>query len=67
MVSKIKSMRRHVETPLKETFAGRVGFLGNLVDRPDGRGMSWEFGSADMALSFQALPKVPVVLVLWDA
>lgn len=66
-VSKIKSMKSHVETPIKETFMGKDGLLRDLAAKLGGRDITREFGSADMTLYFQVLPKVPVVLMFWDA
>ncbi|MDY6904506.1 MAG: DUF3786 domain-containing protein [Thermodesulfobacteriota bacterium] len=66
-VSKIKSMKTHVEDPLKDAFSGRIQQLRGAAETLGARDMTLEFGSADAALCFQALPKVPVMLMFWDA
>lgn len=65
-ISKIKSMKNHVEEPLKERFKGKVEQLRGAAFRLGGRDMTGEFGSADVALYFQTLPKVPVMLMFWN-
>lgn len=65
-ISKIKSMKSHVEEPLRERFKGKVGQLRAAAFRLDGRDMTGEVGSADVALHFQVLPKVPVMVMFWD-
>jgi len=65
-VSKIKSMVDHVENPLKQKFKGKVGELlaaGELLGSVD---MTDEYNSADLALLFNPLPRVPVMIVFWD-
>lgn len=47
VVSKVKSMRAHVEEP--------IGDVGS------------DFPDADAALHFFALPRVPLLLLFWDA
>lgn len=66
-VSKIKSMIAHVETPLVETFKGRVADLKARAQALGGRDMTAETGSADAAILFTPLPRVPVMLMFWDA
>lgn len=66
-VSKIKSMKSHVEEPLKAAFSGKIAQLKDAAAGLGGRDMTREMGSADAALFFQALPRVPVVLMFWDA
>ncbi len=66
-VSKIKSMEKHVEKPLAEMFAGKVEELRKRALEAGGTDMTGSFGNADLAVRFQALPKVPVMLVFWDA
>jgi len=65
-VSKIKSMRSHVEAPLRERFAGRRGELAAAALRLGGLDITAESESADLAIRFQALPRVPVLLLFWD-
>lgn len=66
-VSKIKSMKSHVEEPLKEAFSGKIEQLRAAALRLGGRDMTRKVGSADIAIYFQVLPKVPVMLMFWDA
>jgi hypothetical protein len=66
-VSKVKSMRSQVEVPLHETFRGKIDQLRNAAAMLGGRDLTHEIGSADVALYFQALPRVPVLLLFWDA
>ena len=66
-VSKIKTMHGQVYEPLVQCFSGRV-----LVLREAGRSLGAEdwteqFGSADLALWIPALPRIPVLLMFWDA
>jgi hypothetical protein len=65
-ISKIKSMKSHVEAPLKETFKGKTEQLRTAAASIGGRDVTGKVGSADLALYFQVLPKVPVVLMFWD-
>ncbi len=65
-VSKVKSMAAHVEKPLAETFGTRREAL-----RQAGLGLGAEdqtgrFSSADLALCFAPLPRVPLLLLHWD-
>lgn len=72
-VSKIKSMKEHVEVPLVERFRDNTGELiqaakrlgaqaltetANFRDLPQGF-------SSDLAFLFRPLPKVPVMLLYW--
>jgi len=66
-VSKVVSMVSHVENPLQETFAGRVGELKKRAERIGGTDRSGDYDSADLAMEFQVLPRVPVMLVFRDA
>jgi hypothetical protein len=65
-VSKIKSMRSHVEAPLRERFAGHREALAAAALRIGGLDVTAESGSADLAIRFQPLPRVPVLLLFWD-
>lgn len=65
-VSKIKSMRAHVEAPLKAHFAGRCEDLAAAVLRIGGREITAENPSADRAFHFAPLPRIPVMLLFWD-
>lgn len=65
-VSKIKSMIDHVENPLVERFRGRRRELAAAADRLGGRPARPEDSSADVAIRFLPLPRVPVLLLFWD-
>lgn len=66
-ISKIKSMRRHVELPLIDHFSGKPEAL-KAVARPLGAvDIGAQYGTADVALKFLPLPKIPVILLFWDA
>lgn len=65
-VSKVKSMVEHVETPLIERFKSRTNeFLaaGKLLGGVD---MTHAYASADLALFFRPLPRIPVMVMFWD-
>ncbi len=65
-VSKIKSMIEHVENPLIERFRGRCHALKAAAEHLGGRPVSRKNTSADVAVCFPALPRVPVLLLFWD-
>jgi hypothetical protein len=65
-VSKIKSMHAQVEAPLRERFSGRRGALAAAARRIGGEDVSAQSESADLAFCFQALPRVPVMLLFWE-
>ncbi len=64
-VSKIKSMRQHVELPLLERFRGKTTELINAARRLGGREAGLPGFSPDVAFLFKPLPKVPVMLLYW--
>ena len=66
-VSKIKSMRAHVEAPLCERFTGHRAQLLDRAKTIGGLDLTGETASADLAIRFQLLPRVPVMLLFWDA
>lgn len=66
-VSKIKSMRAHVEAPLRERFSGRPDALAAAAIRIGGRDLTAETASTDLAFYFQPLPRIPVMLLFWEA
>ena len=66
-VSKIKSMAAHVEAPLVDCFSGRVADLKAAAARIGGEDVTAEIGSADLAVRLSPLPKVPVLLLFWEA
>lgn len=65
-VSKIVSMKEHVELPLIRTFAGNVEKLRENAETIGGKDQSAQYNSADLAFLFQVLPRVPVMLFFWD-
>ena len=66
-VSKQKTMLSRVELPLAQRFAGRIDALRAAASRIGGRDGSGQAPSADAAIFFQALPRVPVMLLFWNA
>lgn len=65
-VSKVKSMREHVEKPLIDCFSGRIEALRRSGLELGAEDCSKAFDSADLALAFRPLPRIPVLLVFWD-
>lgn len=65
--SKIKNMVDSVEHPIADAFADNILLL---KERALDQGACVEIehaGSADIALRFSAFPRVPVILLFWDA
>lgn len=65
-VSKIVSMRDHVETPLKNTFSGNMEKLGFECEKSGGKNVKDQYESPDLAYLFSVFPKIPVTLLFWD-
>lgn len=65
-VSKIKSMKKHVEAPLIERFSGRTAELLAACETIGARPVSDKGIDADVAMLFSPLPRVPVMLLFWD-
>lgn len=65
-VSKVKSMRSHVEDPLAKRFGGKPDELKAAALELGADDRSAENPSADAAFLFHPLPKVPVMLCFWD-
>ena len=65
-VSKIVSMRDHVEAPLKKTFISDIKKLKLACKNAGGNDASDQYESPDLAWHFQAFPKIPVILLFWD-
>lgn len=65
-VSKIKSMRQHVEEPLLERFRGRTEDLVANALSLGAVDVTRENQGAHAALLFRPLPRVPVLLIFWD-
>ena len=66
-VSKVKTMAGQVEAPLVDRFQGRLTELAAAAPSLGGRDMTGSENSADAAFHFQPLPRVPVMLLFWDA
>ena len=65
-VSKIKSMKEHVEQPLIERFKAKSCELLVAAKQLGGDDMTDEIPSADLALLFKPLPRIPMMLMFWD-
>ncbi len=65
-VSKVKTMAGQVEAPLAACFHGRVAMLRQAAARIGGVDVTHNDNNADVALHFQPLPRVPVMLLFWD-
>jgi hypothetical protein len=65
-VSKVKSMAAHVEKPLAERFASRPEALLRAGLELGAEDRTGRFSSADLALAFVPLPRVPLLLLFWD-
>ncbi len=65
-VSKIKSMREHVEEPLIKHFTGRCEALRDAALTLGAEDVKDSTQSADVVLFFRPLPRVPVMLLFWD-
>lgn len=65
-VSKIKSMRDHVEVPLANRFSGQVAALGAAAMKLGGEDKTAENPTADAVWLFRPLPRIPVMLLFWD-
>ena len=66
-VSKIKNMVAGVEMPLIERFSRHADDLSIAAGQLGGQDVSAEFPTADRAILFRPLPRVPVLLMLWDS
>jgi len=65
-VSKIISMKEHVEKPLIKKFKGKSDELLAAAERLGGDDRTDEIRSADLAFLFRPLPRIPVMLMFWD-
>ncbi len=65
-VSKMISMKDHVETPLIEKFQGKTEALKQAALKIGGIDKHDAFPTSDVAMLFQPLPRVPVMLMFWD-
>ncbi len=66
-VSKQKSMQAHVVSPLVKRFSGRVGLLKERALKAGGVEAAGEGPTADLSFLFRPLPRVPLLLLFWDA
>jgi putative component of membrane protein insertase Oxa1/YidC/SpoIIIJ protein YidD len=66
-VSKQKSMKSHVTAPLEKTFSGNPNLLHERAKALGGKNLTGEFSNADLAYLFLPLPRVPIMLLFWDA
>jgi hypothetical protein len=66
-ISKVKSMRAHVEEPICKQFSGRKEELASAGKAFGGTEAGGDFPEADVALRFDALPRLPLLLLFWDA
>lgn len=65
-VSKIKSMKDHVETPLIEKFQDNTRALIQSALKIGGIDKHADYPTSDVAMLFSPLPRVPVMLMFWD-
>ena len=65
--SKIKNMVDSVEKPIAEAFADNILLLKERALDQGARVEIEHAGSADIALRFSPFPRVPVILLFWDA
>ena len=65
-VSKVITMTKQVEEPLSERFSGKKDELLERSLAIGGQSVADIEGSADAAILFRPLPRVPVVLLFWD-
>jgi Domain of unknown function (DUF3786)/Putative Fe-S cluster len=65
-VSKIVSMKDHVETPLQNTFTSNLDKLSLACTMAGGHNVDDKYNSADLAYQFSVFPKVPVIILFWD-
>ena len=65
-VSKMKTMVDGIEQPIISRFKGKPRELEEAARRMGGSLVTDQVESADVAIQFQPLPKVPVRVVFWD-
>ncbi|MDR3630914.1 MAG: DUF3786 domain-containing protein [Desulfocapsaceae bacterium] len=66
-VSKLVSMKAQVEEPLVKCFTGKREVLQERAMQLGAIPLAMDEGSADVAVLFSPLPRVPVALLFWDA
>lgn len=65
-VSKMKSMVENIEIPLTENFKGKSDQLLAVAKTLGGINKTDDIHSADLALLFRPLPRIPIMLIFWD-
>ncbi len=65
-ISKMVSMRDHIEAPLKKQFALNIKKFETACKKVGGRNVKDQYDSPDIAYLFSVFPKIPVVLLFWD-
>lgn len=65
-VSKIISMKENVEKPLIQRFKTKSDELLAAAKKQGGHDLTDEIPSADLAILFRPLPRIPVMLMFWD-
>ncbi|SDU19196.1 DUF3786 domain-containing protein [Desulfobacula phenolica] len=65
-VSKIVSMEKNVEIPLKKAFASHRTELKQACENSGGENVTAQYESCDLAFRFTAFPKIPVILLFRD-
>jgi len=66
-ISKMKSMKAHVEVPILDRFAGYPDELRKAAMAICALDHSETFPTADVAAYLLPLPRIPVMLLFWDA
>lgn len=66
-VSKQKSMRSNIIEPLVKAFSGRLDTLAEKALKAGGENRTGGEHNADLAFYFKPLPRVPLMLLFWDA
>lgn len=65
-VSKIKSMKNHVEDPINERFGGHLDDLKHAAAMLGGKDLTGTYETADLAILLNPLPKIPIMFLFWD-
>lgn len=66
-VSKVSNMRDRVETPLKKAYELDRNLLYKKASAIGGQNISESYNSCDFAIKFVPFPKVPVIILFWNA
>lgn len=65
-VSKMKSMVENIEVPLTEKFKGKPDQLLAAAQTLGAINKTDDVHSADLAILFKPLPRIPIMLIFWD-